>query len=246
MIKMNTVCQRRMWFRAIRLSGIIALLGCGNTEPVDPPTPDGGIEADYFPLVAGNTWTYRAEYSPGKTLVKTLSAPEPIPDDPHGRSAFKLTRTESDDPTDIRYTWMGMDNERLVRYRKEWWSEGVLKTAKVYDPPFVRVVPAQMRAGGTWDSGSITRTDYNGAGDVEEVATKFYTFEVLSIDEVLTVEGQDLNCIKFRRLDSEDGDNKEFWFAAGIGKVKEWGKDANSTGIEDDEVETLIGYNVTP
>jgi len=225
---------------------LFSLLCCGEGEldgddADDGTDKDGGSPvADYMPMKAGNVWKYEAVYSAGKVLTKELEGSQKIPDDAEGRSAFKLVRTESDDPEDLRHTYIGMEDGDYVRYRKEWYNAGALKGIKVYTPYFLRIDFSQMKTGGSWKA-LFTRTDYDENGTNIGEIEKEYRYKVNSMDDPVDVGGETVHCVKITRTDITDGDVKTFWFADGIGKVKEIGTETDNP---DEEHELLIEYTV--
>jgi len=219
------------------------VMGCGGEELEDVTkscSPGSGQSPSYWPLSDGNTWKYDAIYSPGKVLIKELEGPVSIPDDDQQRTAYKLVRTESDDPGDMRNTYMGWEGDLLVRYRKEWLRDGKSAGVKVYDPYFVRLDVSKMSQGDTW-SATFQRTDYDENGTVAGVVSKEYNYTVESENEPLQVGDETLECVKIFRVDKSDNDVKTFWIKKGIGKVKEFGQETYAQG---DEEEMLLEYCV--
>ena len=128
-----------------------------------------------------------------------------------------------------------------MRYRKEWYQAGEIKTIKVYDPYFLRIDPDNMSEGDQFEA-VFERTDYDETGAITETDNKRYEYEVLSVEEDITIDnGETLRCVQLNRVDITDGDTKKIWYSPGVGKVKEEGVES-ATG--DEELELLIDYNV--
>jgi hypothetical protein len=173
-----------------------------------------------------------------------------------GRPAFRHTTCKSA-PTpeactqpasatnriDKNLGWMGMNDKALINYREQafrkatdvmveedWWEPGRLK---------VDMNPARTAAGATWSDkykefkhptgGAITTTNQNETWTVVAAA------ETVTITPPSGAPKTYPNCIKMTH-DNPSG-TKTFWYARGIGKVKETGSS---------QTEELIDYKVQP
>ena len=239
-----------------RQAGVIGvllccILGCGEKElakgndgGVEPDSGivvDGGVVIkDYSPLTAGSWWKYEDIDNPGTYHNDVLSGPVPIPNDVKGRSAFLLTRTHSDDAGDVHRTYVESKNGLVVRYRKEWDKNGSPDQEKVYDPFFLELDMTQLKPKDAWKA-TFVRSDYDGTGALTAQKNKAYQYTVESTADPLTVKGKTLSCVKITRLDLMDGDSKTFWYAEGVGRVKEIGV---TSGSEDEAQEMLVDYEV--
>jgi hypothetical protein len=68
------------------------------------------------------------------------------------------------------------------------------------------------------------RTAYDGEGLNPDVEPRGHTFEVLAVDEEVTVPAGTFNCVKVERvrtLGAEAGALVWYWYAPGVGKVRE-------------------------
>ena len=68
-------------------------------------------------------------------------------------------------------------------------------------------------------------------------APRVKEYEIEALDEPCMVEAESFKCVKFVRENMENGERKRFWFAAGVGKVRE-------QNLDDGKIEVLIEYNV--
>jgi hypothetical protein len=225
--------------RALIFFAALFAVGCGNNEL--PGGPDSGVDfKNYCPLTDGSWWKYEDLDNPGTYHNDALSGPVAIPGDAEGRSAFLLVRTHSDDPGDVHRTYLDFEGEQVLRYRKEWDKDGALDYIKIYDPGFLQLDMTQLQQGDTWKA-VFVRTDYDDDGALVQVVNKAYQYTVESTNDPQTVKGQSLPCVKITRLDLMDGDTKTFWYAEGVGRVKEIGVSADT---ENEQQEMLVDYEV--
>ena len=98
--------------------------------------------------------------------------------------------------------------------------------------------PAHLAAGVTWQE-PITITQTLPAGGAPITAQVTVTWTVDAVNESVTVPAGTFSCLRVHRVeppstvDTTGGDNV-FWFARGVGKVKETGP----------ELHELLGYNI--
>jgi hypothetical protein len=223
---------------SIVLVGLL-FMGCGDKELAGDPD-SGAVIKDYFPLTPNSWWKYEDLDNPGTYHNDAMSGPVAIPGDAQGRSAFLLTRTHSDDAADVHRTYMDSQDGLVVRFRKEWDKNDGLDQVKVYDPDFLQLDMTQLQQGDTWKA-VFARSDYDGAGALVQRKNKAYQYTVEAINDPQTVKGTSLSCVRIARVDLMDGDTKTFWYAEGVGRVKETGVASDST---DEQQEMLIDYEV--
>ncbi len=191
----------------------LGLAACGSEPPVVIDPGDG----DLYPLAVGNRWTFRVTDSSGVVSTKTqeITGTTMTSD---GKTAFvTLTRRAEDKGT---RSVQGYEDERMVRY-----SEQTLQGDSVifdyrFDPPGLRIHSGQRDVGATYsDSHDKLKLDVNG--DVLEVESKVHTFTVEAV-ETIQVPAGDFECVRISRA-SETTTDKIYWYAPGVGKVKEIG-----------------------
>jgi hypothetical protein len=99
------------------------------------------------------------------------------------------------------------------------------KTAIIdYEPGFARISEAWTTVG-IMEELLYDRTAYDGQGLNPMVEARGHTFEVLAVDEEVTVPaGTFQNCVKIERVrtvGAESGALVWYWYAPGVGKVRE-------------------------
>jgi hypothetical protein len=77
-----------------------------------------------------------------------------------------------------------------------------------------------VTAGEKWEE-TVTRTTdtLDGTGIATEDIT--YQFEIISVGDPCKIELGTFNCIQVRRTDIVDSETKYYWYAPGIGKIRE-------------------------
>lgn len=182
-----------------------------------------------LPLATGNTWTYRVTKS-GETSIKTTTVGELEEVGGAGPYADVLAYhivTLKKDGTDRTESWQLPDEGnplRILRYQEQSFkaSTGDLDQTEYWDPPKLRIDGTAERtvAGASWlEAYSETKLKVGltpTTHDVRDVWT------VLADDATLEVPaGTFENVVHVRK--SGGSNSKEYWFARGIGKLKETG-----------------------
>jgi hypothetical protein len=153
-----------------------------------------------------------------------------------GVSAY---RVRSETLTGGTTSWEQDTGSAIVRHRTQFLNAtGALKSTDELVPSQLRLdeASAHLVAGTTWAE-SYTDTKTTSSTGAVATASLTVTWTVEAVDEMVTVPAGTFKCIRVHRVepasavDSSGGDNV-FWFARGVGKVKE-------TGTVDHE---LVGY----
>jgi hypothetical protein len=252
-----------MCFLAGLLPVLTAACGGGANQNADGSVGGGA----WLPLKVGNSWTYQVTAIDATVSVKVQSVvtEEPVGGDGDSKTtkAFKLvTGNKFDDPNgDISY--QAQVGSRLVRFRELSidGKTGALKKEDYYAEPWkLRVDGSAMNTtlGTVWvesyqafvidtpkvpatvvDGGAADNDAGAGTSDAGLVTTSTQvqeTWEVTGSDELVTVAAGTFKALMVNRI--AEGTNRTYWFARGIGKVKE-------TGIGE-ATEELTSYIVTP
>ena len=212
-----------------------ALLACGNEDPSNrgdagPAAVVQPTSGPYFPLAVGNRWVYRVTPHVEASYVKTqtIEALEPVGGDGPQATimAFRtVTEKQSQGLPDRTVSWQAVDlaggGHRVVRYREQAFRTGTTDLNAEYF-----YVPYQLR----WDESFMqvgTRYAHVYSQSKTELTTgrtvsdQTDNWEILAVDEAITVLGKSYTCIKFKKFGHSVDAGKTFWFARGIGKVKE-------------------------
>lgn len=204
-------------------------------SPIEPPPDVTELPAqdmlEYFPLVDGATWTYRhtktaqAPWSEMTTMVQGAGADE---------GSFVLTDSP-DMQNDVTTQWWKQVGSAIVRVTREVTRDGNLRTRTTYDPGFTRFDTLWAKAGFEQDI-SYTHVEEDNAGTV--VSDRTQHFLVLDIDASVTIDNTTYDhCIQIERTRPDTMDVGHYWFAKGIGKIKEVDPDSLTT-------EELIDFEI--
>ena len=209
-------------------------------------TPDAGASAtgSYYPLAVGDSWTYQETATDGTISAEVVSvvAEEMVGGDgPNAaQMAFRVvTGNKVNDPNgDIDWeAEIQTPDQRIVRYREESVGEtkGNEKNETYWDPPRLRLDEAADRvvAGASWEEDPYTEHDTDvdtndggmfipDGGITSSVEHDIWS--VVGVDEAVTVPAGTFKTLHLKRINKDSTDGvKEFWFARGIGRVKETG-----------------------
>lgn len=114
-------------------------------------------------------------------------------------------------------------------YREEF-TGNALKLSATYDPGFIRFDAAWLgRAPGYSEVLTYERVEHDQNGQEAANGTRSHRFTVESLSESLALLAGDFeDCLRVRRTrvrdpgaELEEGDDDQFWFCPGIGKVRE-------------------------
>jgi hypothetical protein len=230
-IAMTEIIFTKTMFAITMLALPLALAGCGQESPgADDTATDTGSESSdtgsvgedgsFYPLVDGGTWTYVASTTTGQILGNEIV--EASETTWSGMQAWVFTDNpnaagEWTESTIVRFGTAAM------RVHKEIKDASGTTMIVDYDPGF-------LRADDKWDEvGFIEeilydRNETDGAGLNPSFEARGHSYEVLAINESVTVPAGTFNCIKIERIrtvGATAGERVVFWNARGIGKIRE-------------------------
>lgn len=216
---------------ALALALPLATAACG-TEQVEA-TLDAGTTgcatpatARLLPLAVGTSWTYAVSDGAGGTpvlKVSTVEAFEEVGERKAGVLAFRV-RTEKTDGATV--SWQADACTSVRRHREQSLdTAGTLLSDQVYVPDKLRVdeTAEHLVTGAQWVAayvelevdpvtGAVTTKDKSDLWTVEAAA------------EEVTVPAGTFTAARLFRVGQEAGQaEKRYWFAPGVGKVKEVG-----------------------
>jgi hypothetical protein len=224
---------------------------------VELPTADS-----FYPEKVGNSWTYlvtpQAVDLPSYKVV-TIEAMDMVGGMGVSamRPAFRHVTCKSA-PTveacqmppsatnriDKTVGWLGMVDKALGNYREQAFKKGTdIMTEEDWWDPFrlkIDMSPGHTVAGATWTDSY--KEFKHATGGVTTSSTQNEKWTVLGTDETITITPQGgaakmyPHCLHVSHSNNSGSMDKHFWYARGIGKVKETGA----------QTEELLDYHVQP
>jgi hypothetical protein len=194
--------------------------GCGDAPgDVDPSACTLAAEDRMLPLAVGASWIYEVTYDGADVTdveTVTVEAREVMTDRKDGVDAFRV-RTDRVSGYDLEW-WEDACPGILRHARRSFDLDGALLDDEVYQParPGVDETPSRLEAGAIWYSAFTTIDTDPSTGEVT-TDTDTDRWEVLDTDD-----GE----VHLGRADWDDETGtyeKEWWYAAGVGKVREIG-----------------------
>lgn len=190
------------------------------------PAPDAGpcpTEGRYFPLAQGATWTYEVRDPSVETKTTTVGPLEDVGGSKAGTMAFRVTTTKTGGST---VSWQQDTGSAILRHREQDLS-GVTHTEEWFDPYKLRIdeAPAHITPSASWAESYIETATEIGTGNTT-TTSKTEEWTVVAVDEVVAVPAGTFCALRLRRLSASSGagaSDKTFWFARGVGKIKETG-----------------------
>jgi hypothetical protein len=214
---------------------LCALSACGGGEPAG--NPDGGsgvdgppLEDRWFPFVEGASWTFRVTPlgAPSEEKTQTVMGLEAVP----GKTGVIAYRVRTEKIDGVTTSWQEDLGTRLVRHREQSFDiAGTMTTDEIYEPFKLRLDESagHTAMGASWME--IYTETINGGAPI----SRSETWTVEAVAEAVTVPAGTFDCLRVRRMGTELGQaDKIFWFARGVGKIKE----------EGDQVEELMDHSL--
>jgi len=207
---------------------LAAAAGCGHGEPAGTdaggtPTDAASASGRFLPLAVGAAWSWQVTDALGVMWTKdaTVEAYEPAPGS--GAMSYRIRTT---DASEVELSWQE-DTGTAVRRLAEDLTDlvtGAPLHDYLYLPHKMRLDedPVHLVASATWiDSYDETDTDYSIG--MTATTTKMYRWTVEAESEAVTVPAGTFDCLRVHRVGLATAYDKTFFFARGVGKVKEIG-----------------------
>jgi hypothetical protein len=195
---------------------------------------EAGAKDSHFPLVDGATWTYRHAYpqDPGKMPWDEIATMRSAT---YMDMPAVILEDEEDAQGERSASTMLIDGSAVYRVYKEVKVAGQVAFNTTYDPGFLRYDEAWKQEGSSVDESYDSLQLCVMASSASKCApgamrkeTRSHTFKVLSLNaEVSVPAGTFKNTVQIERINQGDpqsvGDEetKHFWYAPGVGKVRE-------------------------
>src|SRR5687767_73523 len=198
---------------------ILMLAASCGTE--DPPGSKG---ESLFPVAVGNSWTYRITDGDAEEAPKTQTITGTAAD---GAFVFETVRGVNGDRESVSIQKIDEEN-RLVRLSEYSLFQGNETERITYVPFDIRIDTDDYSRGLEYSQTYLE--DHIGSDTAPDVM-KTQNFLVEAVDELLTVPAGTYRTVRIRRT-TIDGPGKLFWYAAGIGKIRE------TNGVRTEELTT--------
>lgn len=207
---------------------------------IEGPPPNAGSKLSHFPLVDGTSWTYHHSNLVDDPWDETDSVTSTTYE---GEDAFILSDQEDAEGERTHSTHV-IDGTRVYRAYKEVAVGDVVAVTTAYEPAFLRYDETWTRSGDTvtldddWTQTCVVAsTASKCAPGAIKTGSTTHTYTVLAAAEELTVPAGTFTTVKVQRDNVTSPETKLFWFAAGVGKVRE---ESPSTGA----VTELTAYEI--
>jgi hypothetical protein len=188
------------------------------------PPPDAGSRQSHFPLVDGATWIYQHTNLVDDPWDETATMTATTYDN---ADAFVLADQEDAKGEQTRSTLV-IDGSRIYRAYKETAVDGEVAVSTSYDPAFLRYDEAWTQPGlsvtldDDWTQTCVVASlASNCAPGAVKTGITSHSYKVLDVAAQVSVPAGDFTAVKIQRDNVLDPETKLFWFAAGVGKVRE-------------------------
>jgi hypothetical protein len=217
---------RALW-QTVGLCALLltALSACGSETAADDDDTGGDGTGRYLPLAVGASWTWRVTSSSGTTYdkVSTVEAFEDVGGAKAGVMAYRV-RTQGDDGETV--SWQEDTGTAVIRHREQsFTTAAALQSDQVFMPYKLRIDEATDRTSDGASFGeTYTEVETDPLTGATKTQTKADTWTVEAVNESVTVPAGTFSCIRLHRVGTEAGSaDKRYWFARGVGKIKESG-----------------------
>lgn len=211
---------------AVPVDASIVDAGPGTPDANNGVCEEGGRATtnSFLPQAVGNSWRYRVDELDGTPpAVKTQSNTEMLtPDEQTGEVIVQVTANNSG----TTESWFQRQGDRIVRLQqRDIDQSGALERTTLYLPHRLRIDenPDRLVTGATWTENYV-REERSPLGAVLETENNSEEWSVINGDIACPGEWSEHRCVHLRRRTlAGSGTEKQYWFARGIGKVREEG-----------------------
>jgi hypothetical protein len=190
------------------------------------------VALDYFPMVNGSSFTYVHSAGWQETITVSATTYE-------GSPAFLLIDTPDPDGERTESVFV-QSGSKVLRVYKEIFdttANDTLISRVEYRPGFVRADSAWANATlNVETSEEYQRTETIPGQGTEPTEDRSHVFILEGVEDVVTNAGTFRGCLRIRRqrtwqedVGGDEGQEKRFWFAPGVGKVQEETLDNGNT-----------------
>lgn len=222
--------QPRLLLSSLLAAGLLST-GCSDDAPSDLDSGGGepcatALTERYLPLAVGASWTYDitdlvTPGSPTVTKSNTVETFEDVGGRKDGTVAFRI-RTEK--ANGVTVSWQEDTCTGVVRHREQSFdAAAIMESDQFYMPskPRIDESPERLTLGARWTA-SYQEVEVDPVAG-ETTVSKDETWTVEAVGESITVPAGTFTTVQLRKVTSGDAD-KRFWYAQGVGKIKEEGE----------------------
>jgi hypothetical protein len=185
----------------------------------------GDGELRYFPIAEGASWTYQVvDLGTGASSLKSqvVEAYEDIGGQKAGTMGYRL-RSQKD--SGYTLSWQEDTGSAIVRHREQsFTADGTQETDEFFLPFKMRLdeSPEHLVLDAAY-SYSYSEEIYDLQASSNTTNDKNENWVVEAVDEEVTVPAGTFTTLRVFRSNDGTGVQKRYWFARGVGKVKEEG-----------------------
>lgn len=209
------------------VTGVVTVGACGS-DPGGGGADGGGsspcgFEDRYLPYQVGYSWGYQVtDLGSGERSDKNQEI-MPEVDDPE-LGPVLVQRTEKSTGATVSY--LVREDAAVIRLRQEDYDElDMLQRTTDYDPGQTRLDESSehLAEGAMWDT-PYAVTVYDETGTLVGTTDRIDSWEILGTGVECESPLGTFECLHVRRIRTVGGiADKQYWFARGVGKVKELG-----------------------
>jgi hypothetical protein len=201
-----------------------ASVGAAGASSLEGPVPDAGSRDSHFPLLDGTRWTYHHTNLVDEPWDEVDTVTAATYD---GEAAFILSDQEDAQGEQTHSTHV-VDGTRVLRAYKEIEVGDVVAVTTTYDPAFLRYDEAWRKTGDSvtldddWTQTCVVASTASScAPGAVKIGSTTHTYTVLDVADEVSVPAGSFTAVKIQRDNVTKPETKLFWFAAGVGKVRE-------------------------
>jgi hypothetical protein len=143
--------------------------------------------------------------------------------------AYRIVTRKGSTLADETVSWQQHSGKQLARYQEQSYSPGQGGAAPTptllewWDPYKLRLDESRLKKGDKW---SVTYKEYSRNNGVDAMPRdRNESWEVMGVNVMLTTAAGTYKTLHVRRVGTDQNatSDKQYWFACGVGKIKESG-----------------------
>jgi len=222
--------------RLVLICVFVGIAGCGSSSPGGDV--DGSVlpTERFEPWTPGSVWSYKLTDPKGVLATQTnqlTTLTDPV--DVGGVHAGKMALiAHTDQMVGTKDVYETIDGDLDVRYKTEFYDDQGNLTSTEFEQPYRLKLDESAEhttTGAQW-SVTFTQTTTTPGGGQPSTKTKTDQWLVVNGAEAVTVIAGTFMALHVRRS-SSSGSIQDYWYAPGVGKVKETG------GGQEEELESF-------